>query len=168
MRKLFTLIAASAMVLGANAQGYEGNKFFDNWSFGVEGGVTTATTALHQMEGSHKAWKQGAFFGGMRGIAGAELTKQIVPAFGIAVQDHAAFNWTDSKTVVDYNDLVVLGKLNFMNFFGGYTGTPRTFELEGVFGGGWRYYFNKNANYINNMCSINDFLFCNLVYHCLS
>jgi len=45
MRKLFTLIAASAMVLGANAQGYEGNKFFDNWSFGVEGGVTTATTA---------------------------------------------------------------------------------------------------------------------------
>ena len=46
MRKLFTLIAASAMVLGANAQGYEGNKFFDNWSFGVEGGVTTATTAL--------------------------------------------------------------------------------------------------------------------------
>ena len=116
MRKLFTLIAASAMVLGANAQGYEGNKFFDNWSFGVEGGVTTATTALHQMDGSHKAWKQGAFFGGMRGIAGAELTKQIVPAFGIAVQDHAAFNWTDSKTVVDYNDLVVLGKLNFMNF----------------------------------------------------
>ena len=157
MRKLFTLIAASAMVLGANAQGYEGNKFFDNWSFGVEGGVTTATTALHQVEGSHKAWKQGAFFGGMRAIAGAELTKQIVPAFGIAVQDHAAFNWTDSKTVVDYNDLVVLGKLNFMNFFGGYTGTPRTFELEGVLGGGWRYYFNKNANYINNS-TVNKFV----------
>ena len=129
MRKLFTLIAASAMVLGANAQGYEGNKFFDNWSFGVEGGVTTATTARHQIVGSNKAWKQGAFFGGMRAIAGAELTKQIVPAFGIAVQDHAAFNWTDSKTVVDYNDLVVLAKLNFMNFFGGYKGTPRTFEL---------------------------------------
>lgn len=150
MRKLFTILAASAMVLGASAQGYEGNKFFDNWSFGVEGGVTTATTALHQMAGSNKAWKQGAFFGGMRAIAGAELTKQIVPAFGISVQDHAAFNWTDSKTVVDYNDLVVLGKLNLMNFFGGYTGKPRTFELEGVFGGGWRYYFNKNANYINN------------------
>lgn len=156
MRKLFTLIAASAMVLGANAQGYEGNKFFDNWSFGVEGGVTTATTARHQMVGSNKAWKQGAFFGGMRAIAGAELTKQIVPAFGIAVQDHAAFNWTDSKTVVDYNDLVVLAKLNFMNFFGGYKGTPRTFELEGVFGGGWRYYFNKNANYINNS-SVNKY-----------
>ena len=150
MRKLFTLIAASAMVLGANAQGYEGNKFFDNWSFGVEGGVNTATTALHQVSGSNKAWKQGAFFGGMRAIAGVELTKQIVPAFGIAVQDRAAFNWTDSKTVVDYNDLVLLAKLNFMNFFGGYTGTPRTFELEGVFGGGFRYYFNKNANYIND------------------
>ena len=66
-------------------------------------------------------------------------------------------NWTDSKTVVDYNDLVVLGKLNFMNFFGGYTGTPRTFELEGVLGGGWRYYFNKNANYINNS-TVNKFV----------
>uniref|UniRef100_A0AB33JE34 OmpA family protein n=2 Tax=unclassified Prevotella TaxID=2638335 RepID=A0AB33JE34_9BACT len=151
MRKLLSIIAASVMTLSANAQGFEGNKFFDNWSLGIEVGGNTASSHLDQVPGSNKAFKQGAFWGGMRPIFGFELTKQIIPAFGIAVQDHAAVNWTDSKTAIDYNDFVVLGKLNFMNFFGGYKGVPRTFELEGVLGLGWRYYFNSDhLEYINN------------------
>uniref|UniRef100_A0AB33J307 OmpA family protein n=1 Tax=Prevotella sp. GTC17254 TaxID=3236794 RepID=A0AB33J307_9BACT len=151
MRKLLSIIAAGVMTLSANAQGFEGNKFFDNWSLGIEVGGNTSSSHLDQVPGSNKAFKQGAFWGGMRPIFGLELTKQIVPAFGIAVQDHAAVNWTDSKTAIDYNDFVVLGKLNFMNFFGGYKGVPRTFELEGVLGLGWRYYFNADhLEYINN------------------
>ena len=150
MRKIFTFIAASAMVLGASAQGYEGNKFFDNWSFGIEGGATTALHPINQPSGTNKAFQKKAFLKGIVPVAGAELTKQIIPAFGLALQDHVIFNWTDSKTAVDVNDLTLLAKLNFMNFFGGYTGKPRTFEIEGVFGGGWRHYYNHNCNYINN------------------
>lgn len=161
MRKIFTLLAASAMVLGASAQGYEGNKFFDNWSIGIEGGATTTLTGTevgtarfqqgnNMNSTTHKAWTNGAFIGGARAVAGAELTKQIIPAFGVAIQDHVIFNWTDSKTIVDVNDLVLLAKVNFMNFFGGYTGTPRVFEIEGVGGAGWRHYYNHGSNYINN------------------
>ncbi|WP_052052815.1 OmpA family protein [Prevotella sp. S7 MS 2] len=151
MRKILSIIAASVITLSASAQGFVGNKFFDNWSLGIEVGGTTATSHLDQVPGSNKAFKQGAFWGGMRPIFGAELTKMISPAFGLAIQDHAGVNWTDSKTVVDYNDLVFLAKLNLMNFFGGYKDTPRTFELEGVLGVGWRYYFNSDhIEYINN------------------
>ncbi len=150
MRKLFTFIAASAMVLGASAQGYEGNKFFDNWSIGIEGGATTAIRPIKQPQGTNKAFQKKAFFKGVVPVAGVEITKQIIPAFGLAIQDHAIFNWTDSKTSIDVNDLVLLGKVNFMNLFGGYKGKPRTFELEGVFGGGWRRYMAHNVNYVGN------------------
>ncbi len=167
MRKIFTLLAAGTLALGASAQGYEGNKFFDNWSVGIEGGVTTTLTGYetgsasrgqaNNMNGTtSKAWTNGAFFGGMRGVAGAEITKQLIPAFGLALQDHVTFNWTDATTVVDVNDLVLLAKINAMNLFAGYKGTPRFFEIEAVGGIGWRHYFNHNANYVND-ATVTDF-----------
>ena len=149
MRKIFTLLAAGAMALGVSAQGYEGNKFFDNWSIGIEGGVSTYIGNQKVITNSNKAFQEKKFFKGMRPVAGIELTKQIIPAFGLAIQDHVIFNWTDSKTIVDVNDFVLLAKVNFSNLFGGYTGKPRVFELEGVFGGGFRTYFNHNCNYVN-------------------
>jgi len=150
MRKIFTLFAAAALTLSMNAQGYEGNKFFDNWSLSIQGGATTTLTGGNEVINTHKAFKCGKFFKGARAVAGAELTKMIVPAFGLSVQDHIGFNWTDSKTAIDYNDLVLLAKVNFTNFFAGYTGTPRFFEIEGYFGGGWRYYFNHDGGYVAN------------------
>lgn len=150
MRKIFTLIAAAAMTVGASAQGYEGNKFFDNWSIGIEGGASTYIGKSPYLPGTSKAFQQRAFFKGMRPVAGVELTKMIIPAFGLAIQDHATFNWTDSKTAVDMNDIVLLAKVNFSNLFGGYTGKPRVFEVEGVFGGGFRTYFNHGCNYVDN------------------
>ena len=142
------LFAVAAMTVTASAQSFEGTKFFDNWTFGVEGGATTKLGSDKVVD-TNKGFNNTKFFKGLGWIAGAELTKYITPTFGIAVQDHVAFNWTDSKTVADYNDLVLLGKVNLVNLFAGYKGTPRVFELEAVAGVGWRYYFNSGINYID-------------------
>ncbi|MBR1889882.1 MAG: OmpA family protein [Alloprevotella sp.] len=148
MRKIVMLFAVAAMTVTASAQSFEGTKFFDNWTFGVEGGATTKLGSDKVVD-TNKGFNNTKFFKGLGWIAGAELTKYITPTFGIAVQDHVAFNWTDSKTVADYNDLVLLGKVNLVNLFAGYKGTPRVFELEAVAGVGWRYYFNSGINYID-------------------
>lgn len=151
MRKLFTMIALGAMALSASAQkSYVGNKFFDNWSISLQGGGVTTLTGSNDIQNTSKAWTSSSILKGARPMFGLELTKAIIPSFSLSLQDHAAVNWTDSQTAVDYNDLALLGKVNLMNFFGGYNGTPRFFEIETYAGVGWRYYFNHNCNYVNN------------------
>lgn len=151
MRKLFTLLAMGAMALGMQAQkSYVGNKFFDNWSVGLDLGGVTSVEGSNYVENTSKAWASGKFAKGMRPVFGIELNKKLLPAFSISLQDHAVANWTDSKTMIDYNDLGVLGKININNFFWGYTGVPRLFEVEMYMGAGWRYYANHNCNYVNN------------------
>ena len=46
-------------------------------------------------------------------------------------------NTTQSKTAFDASDVSLLGKVNLMNLFAGYQGTPRLFEIEAVAGIGW-------------------------------
>jgi len=149
MRKIFTLLALGAMAATASAQ-FQGTKFFDNWSIGIEGGATTSLSSKSGMyiQNSSKAFGEGAFWGGMRPAFGVEITKQITPAFGIALQDHAVTNWTDSETMVDMNDLGLIGKVNLSNLLFGYKGKPRLFEVEVALGGGWRHYFSHGSAYV--------------------
>lgn len=129
MRKFFTLIAMSCIMLTAGAQKtVQGAGFFDNWSLGLVGGGITPTT-------NH------AFWGDMRATYGVELTKQITTGFGLGLQYTAANNVTDSKLVFDRSNLSLLGKFNLSNIFGGYNGTPRLFEVEAVAGVGWGHAF---------------------------
>lgn len=82
------------------------------------------------------------FFKAARGIAGAELRKQITPIFGLGVEGEWSVNtssWTGLKSAntFDHQYVGVFGTFNFMNAFAGYTGAPRVFELEAVAGTGW-------------------------------
>ncbi|MBR1593230.1 MAG: OmpA family protein [Alloprevotella sp.] len=120
MRKLFTILALGAMTLGASAQ-YEGHKFFDNWSLGVNGGAITPTT-------HHAFWKS------CRPNFGLELTKQISPVFAVAVEGEANVNTTPSWNAIDQLNVSWLNKVNLTNLFCGYKGKPRFFELEAVAG----------------------------------
>ena len=124
MRKIFTLLAVAAMAVGVNAQGYEGNKFFDNWSFGVNGGTLGPVTHVHGF------WKH------QRGNFGVELTKQLTPVMGLAFEGETNVNTTPSWTALDQVNVSLLGKINFSNLLAGYAGKPRAFELEGVVGMG--------------------------------
>ncbi|MDE7154629.1 MAG: OmpA family protein [Muribaculaceae bacterium] len=129
MKKLFLMAALALGVVSAQAQTVEGSKFTDNWSIGLKGGMTT------QM-------KHSAFFGDARGIAGIEIRKQITPSFGIGAEGEWTVNTSSwfavkSPTVFDHHYVGMFGAVNLMNLFGGYNGTPRTFEMEAVTGIGW-------------------------------
>ncbi len=50
-------------------------------------------------------------------------------------------NTTQSKTAFDASDVSLLGKVNLMNLFAGYRGTPRLFEIEAVTGISWLHYY---------------------------
>lgn len=141
MRKLFTILMLGAAGLSASAQGYEGHKFFDNWSLGVIGGAVAPTT--HH-----------SVFSDARGVAGLELTKGITPVFSVGVQSVAGFNTLGicgskgaegSYTVVDNVNTTFFGKGNLSNLFFGYTGTPRFFEVEAMAGIGINHYFGNGG-----------------------
>lgn len=133
MRKFFTLIALSTVVLTAAAQKtVQGSKFFDNWSIGIVGGGIVPTT-------------HSDFIDDVRGTYGLEITKQITPIFAMGVQGTAAHNVSASANVYDALNVSLLGKFNLSNAFCGYKGAPRLFEVEAVAGVGWGHDFNTGS-----------------------
>lgn len=147
MKKFFTLVVMGAAVLTASAQhSVTNHKFFDNWSIGLVGGGVNPT--------------KGNFFDDTRAVGGLEITKQITPVFGLGFQGISGFNTTGANTVVDNVNASVLGNVNFSNWFCGYKGEPRLFEVEGVVGVGFNHYFGKNDRFQDvdpALCSGNTF-----------
>ena len=134
MKKFFMLFVMGAAVLTAGAQhSVTNHKFFDNWSIGLVGGGVNPT--------------KGNFFDDTRAVGGLEVTKQITPVFGLAFQGVSGFNTTGANTVVDNVNASVLGNINFSNWFAGYKGEPRLFEVEGVLGVGFNHYFGHNDRF---------------------
>ncbi len=130
MRKFIVLLA---FILGgftiANAQSVvKGTKLTDNWSVGVNAGAITPLT-------------HGDFLKGMRPAFGVGISKQLTPVFGLGVQGMGYINTSFSRTAFDASDVSLLGKVNLMNLFAGYTGKPRVFEMEAVAGIGWLHYY---------------------------
>ena len=129
--KKFLLLAAVAMgIMSANAQDAQytlaGSKFADNWSIGLKGGAVTPL-------------KFNDVLGDARGIAGAEIRKQITPIFGLGIEGEAMFNTAPdyNSYAVDHSYVGVTGTANLMNLFAGYKGSPRVFEIETVLSAGW-------------------------------
>ena len=150
---LIALIAAAgAMNAQAEKVAYWNPSFGQNWSLGVDGGVTTP---LH----GH------AFFGSMRGAAGLHLQKQLTPTFALGVEGIASFNTSSwggvkSSTVVDNTYVGAYGAVNLFNLFGGYQGKVRPFDIEAVAGAGWGHdYYNdavgKDHNYFATKAGLN-------------
>ncbi len=149
---LALIAAAGAMNAQAEKVAYFNPSFGQNWSLGVDGGVTTPLTGQ-------------AFFGSMRGAAGLHLQKQLTPTFALGVEGIASFNtssWGDvkSSTVVDNTYVGAYGAVNLFNLFGGYRGTVRPFDIEAVAGAGWGHdYYNdavgKDHNYFATKAGLN-------------
>ncbi|MDE6323290.1 MAG: OmpA family protein [Paramuribaculum sp.] len=151
MKKIIAIAAAGvAMSMSLNAQNAVApTSFGDNWSIGLDGGVTTPLARHH------------AFFGDMRGQFGLHVQKQISPAFALGVEGVAGVNtssWnTDyfttilgntysiapgrSSTAIDNMYVGVYGSVNLMNLFGGYKFDGRFFDIEITAGAGWGHEF---------------------------
>ena len=133
MKKItLVLVAMFGMAMVASAQ-YTGKKFFDNWSIGVEGGVNTN---LHDWNAPNG------------GVAGINFTKGITPVLSLEFQLQAGFNdntnwnWAaKSANVVDNASVFANTKVNLMNWFGGYKGAPRFFEIQARGGVGYTRFF---------------------------
>ncbi len=144
MKKIFTLIAVCACMLSASAQtSVSGSKFLDNWSIGLDGGISTN---IHDWDAPNG------------GVVGLQLTKGVTPvvSFELAAQlgfnDNANWNLPHSSTVVDNVTAMASTKINLMNWIGGYKGQPRLFEIQARGGVGYMRSF-----YTSGDLKANDF-----------
>ena len=124
---ILCMLGASALTVSGQTL-LKGTKFTDNWSFGINGGVTTPMT-------------HSAFWKNSRPAVGIELSKRITPVLSLGTSVMGHINTSSSKTAFDASDVSLLGKVNLMNLFAGYQGTPRLFEIEAVAGIGWLHYY---------------------------
>jgi outer membrane protein OmpA-like peptidoglycan-associated protein len=129
--KKFTLlmVAMFSMAFSANAQyNVDGHKFWDNWSLGIEGGISTNAHDWNHPEGA---------------VVGINATKAITPVvsfeFGLGAGINNNYNWrmAHSSNVFDNASIIASTKINLMNWFCGYKGTPRLFEIQARGGFGY-------------------------------
>lgn len=146
------MLAAATLAASASAQTVTGSKTFDNMYVGVNGGVMTDTKG-------HK------WLSDLNANAGLRIGRNFTPVFGLAVESNAYFAVKPNRaenTFVKFINTSLLGTTNLSNWFGGYTGTPRGFELVAVYGLGWAHTFNnknvKPENYATSKLGL-DFAF---------
>lgn len=138
---ILSVVFVATAALTANAQTtVEGSKFGDNWSMELKAGAITPLT--------HSAFLKNA-----RPAVGVEFSKQLTPVFGLGIQGMGYINTTYSKTAFDGSDVSLLGKVNLMNLFGTYKGTPRVFEIEALGGIGWLHGYTNGAGDYNSWSS---------------
>lgn len=150
-----SFIVTSALALGTVSamsaqQAIETPKFGDNWSLGINSGVTTPM--------SHHP-----FFKSMRPVIGLKLDKKITPVFKIGAESMFGINTSTvrgphSKTVFDDSYVGAYGAVNLFNLFGGYPGYVRPFDIEVQAGAGWGHRFEtliKDQNYFGTKVGLN-------------
>lgn len=136
MKKLIAIVAVAMVAMTASADKlYNQSRFFDNWAIGIEGGAVAPTT-------HHRV------IADTRGTFGLNLTKMISPVFGLQFEGEAYVNtycstnaMRHNPNIIDATNVSLNGIINFSNFFAGYKGQPRLFEVEGVIGAGWGHTF---------------------------
>ena len=128
------MLAAASMAASVSAQTVAESKTFDNIYVGINGGVATKTTG-------HK------WLSDLDPNAGIRVGRYFTPVFGLAVEGNAYFSnkpWGSTGTVVRATNASLLGTVNLSNWFGGYKGEPRTFEVSALYGLGWMHVFTNN------------------------
>ena len=126
------MIAAALMAATSlSAQTVQESKTFDNMYIGINGGLSTAATG--------HAWLKD-----MTPTFGIRIGRNFTPVFGLAAESNVMFKNTNgftTGTLVNAMNTSLLGTANLTNWFGGYKGEPRVFELTALYGFGWGHTF---------------------------
>ncbi|SFG18436.1 Outer membrane protein OmpA [Prevotella sp. KH2C16] len=131
------MFAAALMAVSVNAQTVEESKTFDNFYIGINGGVATKMT-------------QNKWLGNLNPNAGLRIGRWFTPVFGLAAESNAYFSnkpYASTGTVVRLVNTSLLGTVNLSNWFGGYPGEPRAFEVVALYGLGWGHLFGNSDAY---------------------
>lgn len=148
MKKLLLLFAVATMAVSAQAQTVTESKTFDNFYVGINGGVATKATG--------HAWLKG-----LNPNAGLRIGRWFTPVFGLAVESNAYFSnkpYKSTGTAVRFLNSSLLGTVNFSNWFGGYKGEPRCFEVVGLYGLGWGHLFGTPERFFDYYEFYNTYL----------
>ncbi len=154
MKKLFLMLAVAASAMTASAQepksGFADAKFWDNWYLGANLGAVSK--AKHQ-----------AVLKNLNPQFGIRFGKWFTPSVGLAGEGRFLFgNKLYGRQLTDKSPFHamegnLLGTINFSNAFGGYTGSPRPFEVIGLAGIGFLHNFGTTdkgqfpSNFQKNM-----------------
>ncbi|MCR5078059.1 MAG: OmpA family protein [Prevotella sp.] len=139
MKKLVLFLAAASMAASVSAQTVAESKTFDNIYVGINGGVATKTTG-------HK------WLSDLDPNFGVRVGRYFTPVFGLALEGNAYFSnkpWNTTGTAVRATNVSLLGTVNLSNWFGGYKGEPRAFEVSALYGFGWGHVFTSNKEFEN-------------------
>ena len=159
MKRIFTLCAAAALAVSATAQTVTESKTFDNWYIGVNGGIATG---IHPsaLPGAGHTWAKD-----ITPNAGIRVGRYFTPVFGLAAESNVYFSdlhhtgrsmnnlfGNTTNTLINSMNTSLVATINFSNWFGGYKGAPRCFEVSGVYGLGWGHVFGgkDGARYYAN------------------
>lgn len=147
MKKL-VLLACAAFALSASAQTEQKalleSKSYDNWYIGVNGGLSTKT--------SHNKWLKN-----LNTNAGLRVGRWFTPAFGFEIESNAYFDdkpLSGNGTVVKYGTVDLGATINLSNWWFGYNGEPRFFEVIAIPALGMGHVFG-NEDKVSQ--SLNDF-----------
>jgi len=138
MKKTLLMFAVAAMTsMTASAQtAIVESTSCDNWFFGIEGGAATKTT-------------HNALLKNVNPLAGIRFGRFFTPSVGLTIEGSAFFRdrqFGESETFVRASNVNILGTVNLSNWFGGYKGAPRPFEVIALAGPGWNHIFGKDAS----------------------
>ncbi len=162
MKKVLFIALAIASLVTTQAQtrAYNLPKFSDNWSLGIDGGVTTPL-------------KGGGFFSNMRGSFGLHVQKQVTPVIGIGLEatlDVNTASWLknnpniiaagydlsgQSTSAIDRMYVGAYASANLFNLLGGYNCEQRFFDIDLVAGAGWGRIDVIHQNYFATKAGIN-------------
>ncbi len=141
---LFACLAFSMAIQAQTDQkALVASKSYDNWYIGINGGGSTKMT--------HNKWMKN-----INGNVGVRVGRWFTPSFGLAVESNAYFAnkpWVSTGTAVNYLNTGLAATVNISNWWAGYLGKPRLFEVIFVPALGWGHVFTSK-DYLES--NIND------------
>ena len=142
MKKFFLMLAVAASAMSASAQepksGFADAKFWDNWYLGANLGVMSKATDQAVLKNLNPEF-------------GIRFGKWFTPSVGLSAESAFLFgNKAHGRQLTDPSlfhaaKVHLLGTVNFSNAFGGYTGSPRPFEVIGLAGIGFIHNFGTKT-----------------------
>ena len=135
MKKILILCAAVLLSASASAQALVESKSSDNIYIGLNGGVGIKTTDSKLMDDINPN-------------VGLRIGRYFTPVFGLAIEGNAYFSnnpYPSTGTMVNFINTQLLATVNLSNWFGGYQGKPRSFEISALYGLGWGHLFTSGS-----------------------
>lgn len=127
---LLSFVLLFAFFIVGSAQTVMKSKISDNWYVGLNAGMSVK--AVHV-----------SAFKNLNPTVGIRVGRYLTPVFGLSLEnqlylDDKGYFGTKTNTAIAGMNTSLLGTVNLTNWFGGYLGEPRGFDVIGIagFGGG--------------------------------